>query len=112
MIAGGVGGDALGQLFGGQLRGGVVGTAELERSDALEVLALDEHLRADEGVEGAGGQHRGVVGDAVEACSGVADVVEGHGQGGGHGVSSSGLGLRGQVRWRGGEWSCCWVTSR
>ena len=60
--------DATGTLAHG--RGGklVVGAAELERAHALQVLGLEEDLRAEQGVERGRGQHRRAVrerGDAL-----------------------------------------------
>ena len=64
MVAGRDGGHPGGALLVGQRGDGVVGAAELERADALQVLGLQEHLRAGRLVERARGQHRRAVGDA------------------------------------------------
>ncbi|CAM5744052.1 hypothetical protein SHIRM173S_04251 [Streptomyces hirsutus] len=59
-----------GQLLGGEPGGRVVGAPELEGAHALEVLALQVDLGADQRVQSAGAQHGGAMGDAGEPFGG------------------------------------------
>jgi len=55
----------------------VVGAAELEGAHALQVLALEEELRAQLGIGRAGAQHRRAVRHPLQPTGGIGDVVEG-----------------------------------
>ena len=63
-------------LGGVELRQRVEGPAELEGAHALQVLALEEELRAGGLVGRAGGQHRRAVRVALQARGGGTHVVE------------------------------------
>ena len=74
VIAGGEGHDAAAAFVGREARERVVGAAELEGAAALEVLALEEHLGAGAGVDGARRGDRCAVCDAGDLPCGVFDV--------------------------------------
>ncbi len=83
VVARGVGGDAPGGLGVRQGEHRVRGAAELERADALQVLALEEQVRAEAFVEGPGGGDRGAVGVRPDAGGRLPDgreVGRGHGR--------------------------------
>lgn len=70
VVAGGVGEDAADRLIGGlffECEHGVVGAAELECPDALEIFALQEGAGAEECIEGARGVDGGAVCDPMQA---------------------------------------------
>ena len=94
VVPGGVGDDAAATLLRGELGEAVVGAAELERARALEVLALEEDVRARLAVGGGGGNDRRAVGHAAQALGGGLHVGEAGGEWRGvcHGVR----------RWRAG----------
>ena len=60
----------------------VAGAAEFERARALQVLAFEQELAAGEGIEAVRTQHRGDVGVAGDARSGLADIGDGGKTGG------------------------------
>src|SRR3954451_10931533 len=76
MVAGADGAHATLALLRRQRRQEVVGPAELERTAALEALALEAHRPAGASVEGPRGHRRRAGGDAVESPRGGAHVVE------------------------------------
>ena len=79
--------DHAGAALGGvELRQRVEGPAELEGAHALQVLALEEELRAGGLVGRAGGQHRRAVRVALQARGGGTHVVESGQVGGRHGA--------------------------
>ncbi|MNG20836.1 hypothetical protein D3C84_1051270 [compost metagenome] len=80
MVAGRGGDHAARQLFRGQLGQLVVGAANLERVDRLQILALEQNLVAQPLGELAGGLQRGFHGDVVDARGeDLLDVLFEHG---------------------------------
>ena len=67
MVAGRGGDHAGGKLLRRQMRHLVVGTAQLEGEDRLQVFALEHHRAADSGGQGLGALQRGFEGDVVDA---------------------------------------------
>ncbi len=80
VVAGGVGEDAALAFIGSQPRHRVVGAAKLERSHALEVLALEEHLCAGALVDRARSHHGCAVRVAGEPLRGGGDVGIAYGE--------------------------------
>jgi hypothetical protein len=78
VIARRIGDDAAALLVVRELGEGVVRAAELERAHALEVLALEEHLRAGERVHRARGERRRPVRAFADALVRAREVVEAH----------------------------------
>src|SRR6266700_3920759 len=74
MVAGARRDDAAGGLVWRQLRDLVVGAAELETEDRLQVLALEEHRVTEPARETGRGVERGLTRDVVDAAR--KDVVE------------------------------------
>ena len=54
----------------------VVATTKLERTHALKVLGLHEHLATEHAVQRGAGENRGAMRDAFEASGGGLDVGE------------------------------------
>ena len=82
MIAGAGGDDAAGALLGRQMRDLVVGAAQLEAEDRLQVLALEQHLVVQPLRQPRGGVERRLARHVVDAAG--QHVVEKLGQFGSH----------------------------
>ena len=78
MVAGRVGEDAPSALLRGQPRQRVVGAAELEGADALEVLALEEDASPRPLVHGIGREDGRPVGHSTQTDRGRGDIFVGH----------------------------------
>ena len=66
-------------LLGREPGQGVERAAELERADALQVLALEQHLGPELGVDARRAQHRRAVGVARDPGGRGPDVLDGRG---------------------------------